>query len=362
VALAKIEKSMLDRTMPLFNYYMIHWASFTTEAEREIILNWARNHRLAHYSNGLAADEFLNEAVQPVEDYIPVDQAKVALGDLLYHDTRLSLDNTLSCASCHDLETAGVDNEVFSPGVGGQIGTINSPTVFNSVYNFVQFWDGRAPTLATQAAQPPLNPVEMASISFEQIIDKLKQDKELSRQFHKVYPEGYSEATITDAIAEFEKTLLTPNSRLDRYLKGEASAMSELELKGYALFKDYECATCHVGVYMGGQSYEKMGMARDYFADRNTELSLDDMGRFKETGIERDRHRFKVPGLRNIALTEPYFHDGTRKNLRDATADMALYQLDISLEEEELDAFEAFYETLTGEYQGKLLMNKNLNR
>ncbi|MCK9301492.1 MAG: heme-binding domain-containing protein, partial [Bacteroidales bacterium] len=175
VALAKIEKSMLDRTMPLFNYYMIHWASFTTEAEREIILNWARNHRLAHYSNGLAADEFLNEAVQPVEDYIPVDQAKVALGDLLYHDTRLSLDNTLSCASCHDLETAGVDNEVFSPGVGGQIGTINSPTVFNSVYNFVQFWDGRAPTLATQAAQPPLNPVEMASISFEQIIDKLKQ-------------------------------------------------------------------------------------------------------------------------------------------------------------------------------------------
>ena len=362
VALAKIEKSILDRTMPLFNYYMIHWASFITEAEREIILNWARNHRLAHYSNGLAADEFLNEAVQPVEDYIPVDQAKVALGDLLYHDTRLSLDNTLSCASCHDLETAGVDNEIFSPGVGGQIGTINSPTVFNSVYNFVQFWDGRAPTLATQAAQPPLNPVEMASISFEQIIDKLKQDKELSRQFHKVYPEGYSEATITDAIAEFEKTLLTPNSRLDRYLKGEASAMSELELKGYALFKDYECATCHVGVYMGGQSYEKMGMARDYFADRGTELSLDDMGRFKETGIERDRHRFKVPGLRNVALTEPYFHDGTRKNLRDATADMALYQLDISLEEEELDAFEAFYETLTGEYQGKLLMNKNLNR
>ncbi len=362
VALAKIEKSMLDKTMPLFNYSMIHWASYTSEAEREIILNWTRNHRLTHYSNGLAAEEFINEPVRPIDDYLSVDQEKVALGNLLYHDTRLSLDNTLSCASCHDLETAGVDNEVFSPGVGGQIGTINSPTVFNSVYNFAQFWDGRAATLAAQAAQPPLNPVEMASVSFEQIIDKLKQDKALNRQFLKVYPEGFSEETITDAIAEFEKTLLTPNSRLDRYLKGEASVVSESELLGYTLFKDYECATCHVGDNMGGQSYEKMGMARDYFADRNTEISTDDLGRFKETGIERDRHRFKVPGLRNIVLTEPYFHDGTRKNLREATADMAKYQLDIILKPEELDAFEAFYECLTGEYQGKLLSNKNLNK
>lgn len=362
VALAKLEQSIKDRSMPPHTFSMVHWASFVTRAEQEIILNWVRAHRQDHYSNGLAATEFLNEPIQPIEDSISVDKDKVALGYLLYHDKRLSLDNTLSCASCHDLETAGVDNEVVSPGVGGQMGSINSPTVFNSVYNFVQFWDGRAATLAAQAAQPPLNPVEMASLSFQQIIDKLKQDQELSRRFLKVYPEGFSETNITDAIAEFEKTLLTPNCKLDRYLKGEASAMNELELLGYDLFKKYECATCHVGVNMGGQSYEKMGMVRNYFEERGTEITQDDLGRFNETALERDRHRFKVPGLRNIVLTPPYFHDGSRKDLRSVTVDMAYYQLDLSLHPEELDAFEAFYECLTGEYQGKLLSNKNLNK
>ena len=237
---------------------------------------------------------------------------------MLYHDTRLSADNSISCASCHGLNTGGVDNKRYSEGVGGQFGGVNAPTVYNAAYNFVQFWDGRANTLAEQAAGPPLNPVEMACHSFDEIIAKLQQDVNFTKAFTEVYPEGYAEKSRTNDIEEFEKTLLTPNSRFDRYLKGEKSAINDTELSGYELFKKYDCATCHVGETLGGQSYELMGVKRDYFADRGLEMTEEDNGRFKQTKADRDKHRFKVPGLRNIALTAPYFHDGSMKTMKDA--------------------------------------------
>ena len=284
---------------------------------------------------------------------------KVVLGDMLYHDTRLSADNSISCASCHGLNTGGVDNKRYSEGVGGQFGGVNAPTVYNAAYNFVQFWDGRANTLAEQAAGPPLNPVEMACHSFDEIIAKLQQDVNFTKAFTEVYPEGYSEKSITNAIEEFEKTLLTPNSRFDRYLKGEKSAINDTELTGYELFKKYDCATCHVGETLGGQSYELMGVKRDYFADRGSEMTEEDNGRFKQTKTDRDKHRFKVPGLRNIALTAPYFHDGSIKTMKDAVDYMAKYQVDAILSNEELGEIVAFLETLTGEYKGKPLTNDN---
>lgn len=341
VDVARVEKAALDGDMPMAKYYLVHWGSQMTSAKSTIIAAWAEKWRAEYYNDGIGG-----EPVRPIAEQLEYDEAKAELGRILYHDTRLSIDNTVSCASCHDLSTAGVDNKQYSEGVGGQLGGVNAPTVYNAVYNFVQFWDGRAATLALQAAGPPLNPVEMGCESFDQIIAKLSKDRALTRAFKAVYPDGWSEANITDAIAQFEHTLITPNSRFDRYLKGDAEAITAEELEGYNLFKKYNCATCHVGPILGGQSYELMGQYADYFAARGTELTVEDNGRFKETSIERDRHRFKVPGLRNVALTAPYFHDGTEPELKEAVCKMGTYQVGVELEDEVEDKIVAFLHTL----------------
>ena len=312
-----------------------------TNAKATIVAKWAEQWRAEFYNDGLGG-----EPVRPIAERLEYDEAKAELGRILYHDTRLSIDNTISCASCHDLGTAGVDNKQYSEGVGGQFGGVNAPTVYNAVYNFVQFWDGRAATLALQAAGPPLNPVEMGCESFDQIIAKLSKDRALTRAFKAVYPDGWSEANITDAIAQFEHTLLTPNSRFDKYLKGDAEAITAEELEGYNLFKKYNCATCHVGPILGGQSYELMGQYADYFAERGTELTIEDNGRFKETAVERDRHRFKVPGLRNVAHTAPYFHDGTEPELKEAVCKMGTYQVGVELSDEDEEKIVAFLKAI----------------
>jgi cytochrome c peroxidase len=243
--------------------------------------------------------------------------------------------------------------------VDNQKGGVNAPTSYNAVYNFVQFWDGRAATLADQAAGPPLNPVEMASTSFDEIIAKLEADKQFKAAFEQVYPDGLTQANITDAIEQFERTLLTPNSAFDKYLCGDDSAITAEELRGYELFKQYDCATCHVGANLGGESYELMGLRNHYFAERDMPLTEEDNGRFKVTQQERDRHRFKVPGLRNIELTWPYYHDGSRPTLEQAVRDMGKYQSGVELTSTEVDEITAFLKTLTGEYQGKKLTNDN---
>ena len=310
------------------------------------------------YQDGLSGDRAA-EPVRPIDEVLPTDLAKVALGYALYHDTRLSVDNTVSCATCHEIANAGVDNHQYSHGVDDQLGGVNAPTVYNAVYNFVQFWDGRAADLAAQAAGPPLNPVEMASPSFDHIIAKLDADKDFAKAFKAVYPEGFTEATITDAIEQYEMTLLTPNSRFDKWLKGDDNAITAEELEGYELFKQYDCATCHVGPVLGGRSIVLMGLRKHYFADRGLEMTNEDNGRYKETQNERDRHRFKVPGLRNVEHTWPYYHDGTRETLEEAVKDMGTYQSGVELTESEVGKMVAFLKTLTGEYQGKMITTSN---
>ena len=354
VKLAKIEKVVSDGSMPMAKYYLVHWGSSITKAKRSIVIDWAADQWQQKY--GIA------EKIVPIET-ISTDPAKVALGNILFHDTRLSVNNTISCASCHDLKTAGVDNEDVSDGVFDLEGGVNAPTVFNSVYNFVQFWDGRAETLAKQAAGPPLNPVEMGCQSFDEIVAKLVCDKEMVKMFNAIYPEGITEETITDAIAEFEKTLVTPDSRFDKYLKGDQTAINDQEKAGYDLFLATGCATCHNGPILGGQSYELMGVKADYSAERGKELTNEDNGRFKETQCERDRHRFKTPGLRNVALTWPYYHDATRATLEEAVRDMGKYQSGVKLSQSQISDMVAFLNTLTGEFEGQLLTNENdINR
>ena len=358
VELAKVEKVVLDDRMPMAKYYLVHWGSSLTPEKRAIVLEWVAAMRTAIYNDGLTGDR-ANEPVRPIDQTLEYDPAKAALGFALFHDTRLSVDNTVSCASCHALETAGVDNHQYSHGVNDQLGGVNAPTVYNAVYNFVQFWDGRAQTLADQAAGPPLNPVEMASESFDQIIAKLKADKKFAKEFTAVYPDGLTAANLTDAIEQFERTLITPNSAFDKWLCGDDSALTAEQLTGYELFKKYDCATCHAGPNLGGLTYELMGLRRHYFAERGLELTNEDNGRFKETGAERDRHRFKVPGLRNVEHTWPYYHDGTRETLEEAVKYMGLYQSGVELTDGETAQIVAFLKTLTGEYNGKAITTNN---
>lgn len=359
VDVAKVEKVALDKRMPEPKYYLVHWGSQMTDAKRDIIVEWARKYRAEYYADGVEGER-AGEPVRPIAEPTNIDARKALLGYALYHDARLSVDNTVSCASCHGLSTAGVDNKQYSEGVEGQKGGVNAPTTYNAVYNFVQFWDGRAGTLAEQAAGPPLNPVEMASTSFDEIVAKLEKDRAFAAAFEAVYPDGLNQTNITNAIEEFERTLVTPNSAFDKWLKGDDTALTEEELRGYELFKKYDCATCHVGANLGGESYELMGLRRHYFAERGLPLTEEDNGRYKQTMEERDRHRFKVPGLRNVELTWPYYHDGTRATLSEAVADMAIYQSGVELTEEENAAIVAFLRTLTGEFEGVKLSNENV--
>ena len=227
--------------------------------------------------------------------------------------------------------------------------------MFNAAFNAKQFWDGREDTLEQQAGGPPMNPIEMDGESWEKIAKRLEADPAFKAEFTKTYPDGFTQKNITDAIAAFERTLITPDSPFDRYLKGDKNAMSPEAIKGYELFKKANCAVCHSGENLGGQTFEYMGLRRDYFRDRGNVGKINDKGRFSFTKDERDLHKFKTPTLRNIALTAPYFHDGSTQSLRQAVEIMAKYQRDVSLTDEEIDNIVKFLEALTGEYKGKKL-------
>ena len=356
VDVAKLEEAALSGSMPPKKYYLMpmHWGTNLNSDEKKVLIDWAKNARKANFTSKTVSEEFANEPLQPLRMFIPTDSGKVALGFALFHDTRLSGDNTISCATCHSLVTGGVDRLQFSKGINGQFGGVNPPTVFNAALNFAQFWDGRAANLQEQAAGPPLNPVEMGSKSFEAICNVLSQDKAFTEAFTKVYPEGLSQATITNAIAEFEKTLLTP-SRFDKYLRGDKSALTDEEITGYNVFKKNKCATCHVGENIGGKSYEYFGVAANYFDFRGTGLTDGDNGRYSVTKNESDRHKFKVPTLRNILLTYPYMHDGTVKTVEEAVNVMGEYQGGKKLSDKETGQIVTFLKTLTGEYNGKKL-------
>lgn len=250
--ITKVEWVMEHQTMPPTRYSALHWAGVMSDAERQVMLDWVKQQRLKYYATPDMAENRRNEPVQPIPESLAVNPQKVALGMRLYHDPRLSGDNSMSCAHCHQLGAGGVDGRKTSQGVGGEIGPINAPTVYNSVFNIEQFWDGRAPDLQAQAGGPPLNPIEMASKSWDEITGKLNKDPILTRDFTAVYPQGFSGATITDAIAEFEKTLITPDAPFDNYLRGDDNAITAQQKHGYQLFKENKCATCHTGRSLAG--------------------------------------------------------------------------------------------------------------
>lgn len=290
----------------------------------------------------------LDEPIKPISAPSKQDPARVALGQKLFYEVRLSGNDKVSCASCHELSKGGVDRLDRSKGFSGRSTTVNAPTVFNAALNFRQFWDGRVDSLEAQIDVVIQNPVEMGA-TWAGIITKLSQDPQYQRAFAIAYRDGVTKANIQNALASFERTLLTPNSRFDRYLRGEATAISDVEKKGYAKFKQYGCIACHQGVNVGGNMFQKFGVMGDYFAKRGGVTDAD-LGRYLITRNPDDKHVFKVPSLRNVALTAPYFHDAGAKTLEEAVDIMFRYQLGRVVADDDKQAIVTFLNTLTGEW------------
>ncbi len=295
----------------------------------------------------------LDEPLKPLPDIPVQDPRKVELGRQLFNEKQLSINNTTSCATCHRLEQGGADDKPFSIGFqGGSLG-INTPTVLNAALNFKQFWNGRSETLEAQIEEVVKSPIEMGN-TWPHVVETLNQTQSYKEAFSEAYKDGVTIANVQNALASYERSLLTPNSRFDQYLKGNTDILTLDEKYGYQRFKDYGCIACHQGVNIGGNMFQKFGVMGDYFKARGNPTEAD-LGRFLATGAEDDRNVFKVPSLRNVALTAPYFHDASAKTLEDAVHIMFTYQLGRVPSTEDIRLIVLFLKTLTGELGGKPL-------
>lgn len=282
----------------------------------------------------------------PKED---IPEEKIALGKKLYFDERLSLDGNVSCNSCHNMKAYGVDNLALSPGDTDELGSRNSPTVFYAYLHGMQFWDGRAKDVEEQAGGPILNPVEHNIPSEEFLEERLRGIEEYQTLFAQVYPEDEEAITfenITNAIGAFERQLAPP-SRFDEWLEGDKTAMTTEEKKGLRAFFDNGCTTCHNGPVLGGGMLQKFGLYGDYWQYTLSERV--DKGRYEETGDERDMYMFKVPSLRNVEMTYPYFHDGSVATLEEAVRIMGELQVINDISDEDVKSITTFLKALTAD-------------
>jgi len=294
---------------------------------------------------------YASQNITPIPKNIKYNKQKALLGKKLYFDPILSKDNSVSCASCHNLELGGVDNLRFSYGVEGQKGDINTPTVLNAIYNFRQMWDGRAKDLAHQIQFPLTNPKEMGN-SFDNIIKALENNKGYNKTFSDIYKNGITKENIGDALEEFQKTLVTP-SAFDEYLRGDKNALTQNQKKGYELFQKKGCVSCHNGINIGGGLYARFGLIDNSIIknlDKKEVYENDNphFGLYNVTKNDFDKYYFKVPTLRNVALTAPYLHDGRVKTLKEAIGSIAKAQLGLDLTDEEIFLIEEFLKSLNG--------------
>ena len=296
-----------------------------------------------------------SEPIVPMPPPAVLDAGKVALGARLFADNRFARDSSISCASCHDLSRGGVDrrpgSSVFSAGIGQARHVFNTPSVYNAALNYRQQWTGGARTLEELVDKVVTSPLVFDS-SWSAVLDRLSSDNALAAEFGRLYPgRGLAKETVQDALAVFQRSLLTP-SRFDRYLRGEVDAIKPSEKRGYERFKAYGCVGCHQGVNVGGNMLQRFGAMQDYFADRaraGVSASPGDAGRFRVTKKAEDLHVFKVPSLRNVALTAPYFHDGSAATLEEAVDIMFRYQLGRAAPPEDKALIVEFLRSLTGE-------------
>ncbi|MGY4527263.1 cytochrome c peroxidase [Pseudomonas sp. TE21394] len=304
-------------------------------------------------SPALALAQSIGGPLTPLPAVPALDPARVELGRKLFNDPRLSPNGTQSCADCHRLDRAGADGQARSPGADGKPMAVNTPSVFNASLNFLQFWDGRAQSfdglvhLATASASETEN-------GWATVVRRIAGDPAYRVGFAAAYGKPVAAHDIEDALVTYQRTLLTPASRFDRYLQGDTSSLSLEEKYGYQRFQEYGCIACHQGVNIGGNMLQKLGVFDDYFANRGNP-AVADQGRYKVTGDPEDMNLFKVPSLRNVAVTAPYFHDGSVPTLEAAVDAMFHYQLGRTPREGDKALIIKFLQTLTGQWEGKPL-------
>jgi cytochrome c peroxidase len=309
------------------------------------LLRWAAAVVACCSAGAALAGPLLAEPIRPLPSRSAVDPARAALGRTLFHDLRLSQNNTLSCASCHQLANGGADPRPLSPGGAGAASLRNTPTIYNSTYNFRQSWTGRYSGIDAVLEHVMAPAAAGAPSNWELVASRLTGDAAISAQFSRVYGDDVSAALVRDALDSYLRSLVTP-SRFDRYLRGDKSALSTDEKAGYARFKSYGCVSCHQGINVGGNMYQKFGAMRELAADAGIGA---DLGRDELTGRPADRHMFRVPSLRNVALTAPYFHNGSVATLDEAVAAMFKYQLGREAPPQDQALIVTFLKALSGE-------------
>lgn len=287
------------------------------------------------------------EPIQAIPVAVFYDSDKYALGEKLFKEPVLSKTEQISCASCHDVKAGGADKKRYSKGVAGTLTQVNTPTIFNLAYNFRFNWDGKYDSLAAHTDGLEQNPVVMGN-TWEEVAQKLTEIDNYRQTFETIYAGGVSKETIIDAIVTYESALITPNAAFDQYLRGDTAAISASAKAGYDLFKAYGCVSCHQGVNVGGNMFQQFGVIGDYFSDRGN-VTQADLGRFNATGAKGDRYVFRVPSLRNVAMTSPYLHDGSAQTLTEAIEIMVKYQLGRSIPTADIELIAEFLKTLTGE-------------
>ena len=301
------------------------------------------------------SEYYRQEPIVPIPLDIEVNQPKAVLGESLFFDTRLSSNRQVACISCHKLDTGGDDGLVMGLSSSAEQHIINTPTVFNSLFNFRQNWSGSVRSLNDQIDRS-IRSKHAFNNNWNDIVALLSEDKKLVSEFNRVYADGLNKTNIIDAIVEFEKTLITPNAPFDRYLRKEENSLTEVEIEGYRTFKELGCISCHQGINIGGNLFQKFGVFYDYLSERG-DIKRQDYGRMNITKRQMDEFVFKVPTLRNIALTAPYLHDGSAETLEEVIIIMGKTQLGRVLSNEEVVLIEAFLRTLTGEYKYRPLGN-----
>lgn len=304
-------------------------------------------------ANGSANINVTSEPVLPIPLHVNVDQRKVALGLRLFEDKKLSKDGSMSCRSCHLLDKGGADGEVLSPSIDGKLRSTNTPSIFNLEFSTLYGWMGLPRTLSGLSEAIIKSKKGLAN-DWPAILPYLKADADYLHQFKTIYPDGISANNVKDAMAEYMRSLITPNSRFDRFLRGEELVLTKEEFGGYQLFKSYGCASCHQGELLGGNMFASNNIFREHFVKKGEKVKLD-IGRYTKTKDENDRYVFRVPSLRNIALTSPYFHDGSADNLLEAVDLMGKYMLGRKIPEEHQVLIVKFLHTLTGELAGEPL-------
>jgi cytochrome c peroxidase len=303
-----------------------------------------------------------SEPIDPLPLEQNLDPAKVALGEKLFDDHRLSKGNENACSTCHAVDRDGGDGLAVSRGLGSMRDTVNTLTIFNSGFNFRQNWDGRNVTLEDQANAVIADPRVMGS-SWPEVIDKLSRDESVVQAF-RIYPDGLTATNIVNALVTYERSLITPNAPFDRYLRGDVAALTDDQIEGYRLFKTYGCVACHQGMQVGGNMFQVFGVfgsASDYF-EQHGPVTDKDFGRYRITKDEDDRFVFRVPSLRNVAVTAPYFNDGSAATLPEAVRVMAQYQIGHPISAHDVELIVDFLDSLTGEYQGVSLADPSRRR